>query len=361
MQEPLAPAVRAEEISEPLLGVAESSLDVEVSVGDSVETGADDLPQEAGAAEAGALRTAAGLAPADDSLDIPMTEVGLHVEPDLERDAASLGPSADVPIVSVDVNVPSASRRPRRVLVIGGVLAGAAILVGLLLAVSGKPTATLVVSVLDPEGDATSSADVFVDGQLRCQSSPCKVEGIEPGPHDVSVSGVEASQSAKQPIEVQASGTTHLSIRLPAEASPQPAQTAAPSDETRLPARTGADDVEDLTPADSDEEAPSRGAKKRRHGKKGQTGARGKATGKRPEEPASPDEPAPAGGEGGLMVMSEPSGMVYVDGRAYGPSPRQIRLPAGPHTVTVRHPDRGEHSASVNVVHGKTVSVMLNL
>jgi hypothetical protein len=58
--------------------------------------------------------------------------------------------------------------------------------------------------------------------------------------------------------------------------------------------------------------------------------------------------------------MSQPAGMVSVDDRALGMSPRQIRLPAGPHRVSVETRGGQSHSVSVKVLGGKTVSVMLN-
>ena len=336
-------------------GAVEPPLDIEVSVGEAVEVGTDDAVAGTDIAD-----MASDAASADDSLDIPLTDVEPQRGPDRAREATSADPTALAPVVSVDVDVPAASRRRRRAFVVGGIVAGAAVLAGVLLAASGSAPRTLVVSVSDPQGGAISSVDVSVDGKLRCQISPCTVEGLEPGSHQVSVSAVGVSQGAEQAIDVPESGATHLAIRLPVEAAPRPVHTATPSDETRLPERTTVDDEETWS-AENEEDAPSKDKKGRHRGKKGKSKARRKASGDSPTEPEPPEAPAAAGGEGGLMVMSEPSGMVYVDGRVYGPSPRQIRLPAGPHTVTVRHPDRGEHSASVNVIGGKTVSVMLNL
>jgi hypothetical protein len=57
--------------------------------------------------------------------------------------------------------------------------------------------------------------------------------------------------------------------------------------------------------------------------------------------------------------MSDPPAVVSVDGRVLGQTPRQIRLPAGLHSVTVDDPDRGLQTVSVNVLGGKSVTVML--
>jgi hypothetical protein len=58
--------------------------------------------------------------------------------------------------------------------------------------------------------------------------------------------------------------------------------------------------------------------------------------------------------------MSQPSGVVSIDGRSVGSSPVTITLAAGPHNVTVRYADGAAHSVSVNVKADKSVSVMLN-
>ncbi len=75
-----------------------------------------------------------------------------------------------------------------------------------------------------------------------------------------------------------------------------------------------------------------------------------------PNAPATPATPAPtvAAGSGTLNINSIPISNVLVDGRPVGPTPRQMSVPAGKHSVTFVHPTLGRKSITVNVNAGKT-------
>lgn len=70
--------------------------------------------------------------------------------------------------------------------------------------------------------------------------------------------------------------------------------------------------------------------------------------------PVAPATPAPAVGTGTLNLNSIPISNVLVDGRPVGPTPRQIAVPPGKHSVTFVHPTLGRKSVTVNVAPGKT-------
>jgi serine/threonine-protein kinase len=77
-----------------------------------------------------------------------------------------------------------------------------------------------------------------------------------------------------------------------------------------------------------------------------------------PNAPATPATPTPgaatAAGNGTLNLNSIPISNALVDGRPVGPTPRQVPVAAGTHSVTFVHPTLGRKSMTVNVVPGKT-------
>jgi hypothetical protein len=79
-----------------------------------------------------------------------------------------------------------------------------------------------------------------------------------------------------------------------------------------------------------------------------------------PNAPATPATPAPVpapaatAGSGTLNINSIPISNVLVDGRPVGPTPRQMSVPAGKHSITFVHPTLGRKSITVNVNAGKT-------
>jgi serine/threonine-protein kinase len=64
--------------------------------------------------------------------------------------------------------------------------------------------------------------------------------------------------------------------------------------------------------------------------------------------------PAVAAGSGTLSINSIPISNALVDGRPVGPTPRQVPVAAGKHSVTFVHPTMGRKSITVNVPSGKT-------
>jgi serine/threonine-protein kinase len=71
--------------------------------------------------------------------------------------------------------------------------------------------------------------------------------------------------------------------------------------------------------------------------------------------PDKPPPPAAVSGKGTLNINSIPVSKVVLDGRPLGSTPKVgISVPAGPHTVTFIHPEKGRKSVSVNVKPGET-------
>ncbi len=70
--------------------------------------------------------------------------------------------------------------------------------------------------------------------------------------------------------------------------------------------------------------------------------------------PTPPPAAAAAAGTGTLNLNSIPISNALVDGRPVGPTPRQVPVAAGTHSVTFVHPTLGRKSMTVNVMPGKT-------
>jgi serine/threonine-protein kinase len=65
--------------------------------------------------------------------------------------------------------------------------------------------------------------------------------------------------------------------------------------------------------------------------------------------------PPAASGQGVISVQAEPFGEVFLDGRRYGVTPREFRLPAGSYGVRVSHPKLGKRERRLEVRAGERV------
>lgn len=63
--------------------------------------------------------------------------------------------------------------------------------------------------------------------------------------------------------------------------------------------------------------------------------------------------PSPASGLGLLTVTADPSGYVTLDGRSFGETPREFRLPAGAYRVRVVHPKLGKRETVARITPGQ--------
>jgi hypothetical protein len=302
----------------------------------------------------------------EDALDIPLTEDAELTEDEAQSDVIVFRPSDGPKLAPPKLAITSPLYTPRRytvwhlllVAVTVAVLAGGGLFVLTRKAVTGK----LVVSVFDLAGAQVKSAKIALDGQKRCTSSPCVVEQIAGGAHVVRVLAAGHSQPTEQKVQVEPGVRTHLAVRLVrAPSAPVIAEVKTAPPEPKPAVSVAAQAAEEEPPEARDDKSADAGDK--------QPDAKAKAK----KEPPPPKDGKDAKGEqqskeapapkqtGELIVLCQPSGMVYVDGRPRGPSPRHIRdLPAGAHTVTVEPKEASPQTVKVNILAGKTVSVMLN-
>jgi nicotinate-nucleotide--dimethylbenzimidazole phosphoribosyltransferase len=83
--------------------------------------------------------------------------------------------------------------------------------------------------------------------------------------------------------------------------------------------------------------------------------------GSTPREAPQESEPAAPAGTGTVNVYSTPPAVVFVDGTRLGMTPKQVTLPAGPHTIVVEDATLGRQSVQVDVQPKKQHSVNLTL
>jgi len=344
----LPPQARVEETELPSVIINVDADEEEAEQGESLGADTPDGARPASAADAETLPTVGG-----DGLDIPVT-----MEPS--------SPEITVPVDIVEPEFP-ASGNPlfrrlgeRKNVALGGAAVGVLLLVVVLL-LALKPTpGALVVSALDADGVPVDDVQVLVDGEERCAKMPCLIEGIESGSHLVRVVAPGDLRAAEQKTEVESGAKTHLSLTLSGSAtSARVARTAARAKPAKE--RVQAEDEES---EGEDEGEVTRTISASKAGKKPAAKAPGGKRRSAVERDTSEDRGSgkqkATSGTGSLIVMSRPSGVVSIDGRGVGSSPVTITLSAGPHSVTVRYADGGEHSVSVNVKADKSVSVMLN-
>ena len=317
-----------------------------------------------------------------------VTEADAH-----ELLAASAPTAAELPEPPADSAVPSSVSPtadvslepelwPKRRLLRRRPFAVAAVIVsvvtGLVLwAISTSPRGgTLTVSVVEPGGAVVSTAWVEVDSVIRCQSLPCRIDGVEPGPHVVHAQATGHGQAPSQTVKVEPGAEARLSFTLargPRVAAKSPAPVASPkeseADPTSAPAPQSQTTKAESAQAGLAATEPNKAAQPSQadlsRAKKQSPGKKRSPPKDRPESIAKADqgkEEAPKlTGKGSLTISSNPSGMVFVDGRRLGMAPRQVTLRAGPHTVMVQHPDFETQSVSVTVEPKKSTSVMLDL
>lgn len=75
----------------------------------------------------------------------------------------------------------------------------------------------LVVTVSGPGGRALDEIEVHVDGQKRCGESPCRIEGLSPGPHLVRAGAKGYQTTADQAVAIEAGkhNTHNITLESP--------------------------------------------------------------------------------------------------------------------------------------------------
>ena len=91
--------------------------------------------------------------------------------------------------------------RSKWVPVLGG-LAAVAVLAVVAVLLMPK-VGTLVITVSGPSGGAVDGAKVLVDGELTCEGSPCRIEGISAGAHTVRVEAPGYARPADRAVVIK--------------------------------------------------------------------------------------------------------------------------------------------------------------
>lgn len=73
---------------------------------------------------------------------------------------------------------------------------------------------TLVVTAAGPGNKSLDGVQVFIDGQKRCDSSPCRVEKVGPGTHMVRVDAAGYQKMSEQAAAVRAGEDTVVNLKL---------------------------------------------------------------------------------------------------------------------------------------------------
>jgi serine/threonine protein kinase len=246
----------------------------------------------------------------------------------------------------------------------------------------GDSTGTISIRVTPQTADAR----VFVDG-LQAGHAPLMLENVREGTHQIQVRA-DGYRIYEQEVEVQGDGTATLQIALEAETAvaavvppvpvvqpPQPAQPIPPPPQPiaeAQPPQPPAQPIAQVPPPQQQAAAdpPARPvrepAPEPQQPRVPQRVAQADPP-QRParEQPREQEEPAgdAARGSGFLLIQTIPWARVFLDGRDTGRNTpvRQLRVPAGQHTVGLRTNDGTMHNVPVTVVAGQTHRIVRQL
>lgn len=217
--------------------------------------------------------------------------------------------------------------------VVGG---GAAAVGARALGLGASHDATIVVTAAGASGKALDGVRILVDGQQRCASSPCRVDGLTAGTHIVQAEAPGHEPTAGRAVAVARGGEAALHVELVAVASevkPEVASAAV------------AQPLADAPPASASPAPIAKGNAKPVVAKTGDTKA-----------PAAA-KPEPAA-QGTLNINSIPRANVVVNGRPMGMTPVMgLSVAPGPQTVVFVHPELGRKVGSANVQAGGSATI----
>lgn len=89
-----------------------------------------------------------------------------------------------------------------------------AIVAGAVFFVTSPRTGRVVVNVNDPKGVAINRVEIFVDGKKWCDTTPCAIDPIPAGPHEIKVLADGFEVPAARAISVEARKESSLSFAL---------------------------------------------------------------------------------------------------------------------------------------------------
>jgi hypothetical protein len=223
-------------------------------------------------------------------------------------------------------------------------LAGVAVALGAFALMPSK--GQVLVTAGGPHDVAIAGAAVYVDGKVACSPAPCRVT-LPAGSHVIGVGAPSYRRAAEKALIVERGGEQALHFTLlPAEGtaaerpSPQPEPARAKAN-VEAPASTHVVSVSDLRPQ-VDKGKPTTGA------------------------PLAAAQPSPipetvdldrvrtdvVSGSGTLSITSIPPSNVVLDGRPLGPTPQEVSVSPGAHSIVFIHPTKGRKALRIEAAAG---------
>lgn len=149
----------------------------------------------------------------------PATSAPAYSQPQYSQPQASAPvysqPAPSAPMYSQPY--PAPKQGTNKGLVFGGIAAALAVAAGAYFLLGAPKEGSLVVTVAGPGGRAVSGAIVKIGDEVKCQSSPCTIEGLPAGKSQVVfVSAPGYAEAAGQAIKVVGGEETPINVQLAA-------------------------------------------------------------------------------------------------------------------------------------------------
>ena len=90
----------------------------------------------------------------------------------------------------------------------------AALTIGGFVMFSGASPGGMVVTVAGPGGKVVPGVKILLDGQVKCEDSPCKVEGLKPGSYVIKAVASGYTEMAGQAYEIEAGEQKAINLDL---------------------------------------------------------------------------------------------------------------------------------------------------
>jgi hypothetical protein len=229
---------------------------------------------------------------------------------------------------------------PRRAFVAAALLGVVVTVLGLLML--WPASGSLRIDVRTASGAPVEQAEIFIDGQKRCEKAPCEVAGLSPGAK--TIKAITPELTVAGPISEIVEGGNEKAVTL----TLGPARSTAAQD-----GRAEASPTPSSTPSPTPSSPPS---------SPGEPQAKEPGPPGNPKQPVPPVEAAPTApgtpptapkppeSWGYLHINSIPASKVVLDGRPLGSTPKvNHRVTPGSHRVDFIHPDLGKKTVMVTI------------